>query len=109
MPMSMFSYPAHLHSSFTCCRFSIISITSYTAVLSKTDSGPNKINKGKPSTSDGSGTWFGFFFKLLLLAGIVAGGYYGYQEYLRRQRYGGGGNFGARPGGYTEMFGNKRY
>jgi len=86
----------------------IISISSYTAVLSKTDSGSNKMNKGKPSTSDGSGTWFGFFFKLLLLAGVVAGGYYGYQEYLRRQRYGGG-NFGARPGGYTEMFGNKRY
>jgi len=86
----------------------IISINSYTAVLFKGESGPNKMNKGKPIKSDG-GTWLGFLFKVFLLAGVVAGGYYGYQEYLRRQRYGGG-NFGTRPGGYTEMFsGGKRY
>jgi len=84
----------------------IVSVTSYTAVLSADSGGPDKVNKHDSK----GGTWLGFFFKLFLLAGVVAGGYYGYQEYLRRQRYGGGGNFGTRPGGYTEMFsGNKRY
>lgn len=83
--------------------FSIISVTSYTAVLSRSDSGPNRI-KERPVSSSGGGTWLGFFFKLFLLAGVVAGGYYGYQEYLRRQRYGGGG------GRYTDMFSsNSRY
>jgi mannose-binding lectin 2 len=89
----------------------IISVTSYTAVLSKDDSGPNKKKQGaNPISSGGGGSWLGFFFKLFLLVGVLAGGYYGYQEYLRRQRYGGGGNFGTRTGGYTEMFSsNKRY
>jgi mannose-binding lectin 2 len=78
----------------------IISVSSYTAVLSRSNSGPNKL-KERPPPSRG-GTWIGFFFKVFLLAGVVAGGYYGYQEYLRRQRYGGG-------GGYTQMFSNNRY
>jgi mannose-binding lectin 2 len=52
--------------------------------------GPNK-----------EGTWFGFFFKAFLFAGVCAGGYYGYEEYKRRKMYGGGGNFGGmRGGGY---------
>jgi len=75
----------------------IISVTSYTTVLSKPNSGPNKIKERPVRSSGGEGTWLGFFFKLFLLAGVVAGGYYGYQEYLRRQRYGGGGRF-------TDMF-----
>jgi len=74
----------------------IISVSSYTAVLSRPDSGRDKI-KERPSHPIENGTWFGFLFKLLLLAGVVAGGYYGYQEYLRRQMYGGGGSF-------TDMF-----
>lgn len=79
--------------------FSIISVSSHTAVLSRPDSGRDKI-KERPPPIEG-GTWFGFFFKLILLAGVVAGGYYGYQEYLRRQRYG---------GGFTDMFSsNSRY
>ena len=85
---------------------SIISVSSYTAILSRPDSGRDKI-KEPPPRPTGKGTWFGFIFKLLLVAGVVAGGYYGYQEYLRRQMYGGGGgNFG----GFTEMFpNNNRY
>jgi len=80
----------------------IISVSSYTAVLSRPDSGRDRI-KERPPLSSEKGTWFGFFFKLLLLAGVVTGGYYGYQEYLRRQMYGGGGTF-------TEMFSsNSRY
>ena len=86
--------------------FSIISVSSYTAVLSRPDLGRDKIKERRPPPSE-KGTWLGFLFKLFLLAGVVAGGYYGYQEYLRRQMYGGGGNFG----GFTEMFSgnNRRY
>ena len=90
--------PAHLIHFFILhafSPFSIISVSSHTAVLSRPDSGRDKIKERPPPTEEG--TWFGFFFKLLLLAGVVAGGYYGYQEYLRRQRYGGGGSF-------TDMF-----
>ena len=76
--------------------FSIISVSSYTALLSRPNSAPNKL-KERPPRPGGGGTWLGFFFKVFLLGGVVAGGYYGYQEYLRRQRYGGG-------GGYTQMF-----
>lgn len=93
-----FPCPAHLIHFFILhafSPFSIISVSSHTAVLSRPDSGRDKIKERPPPTEEGS--WFGFFFKLLLLAGVVAGGYYGYQEYLRRQRYGGGGSF-------TDMF-----
>lgn len=90
----------HLHAP----SFSIISVSSYTAVLSRPDSGRDKIKEHAPYSSE-KGTWFGLLFKLVLLASVVAGGYYGYQEYLRQQRYGGG-NFG----GFTEMFSsNSRY
>ena len=92
-------YTFHLHAPI----FSIISVSSYTAVLSQPDSGRDKIKERPPPIE--KGTWFGFFFKLFLVAGVVAGGYYGYQEYLRRQRY--GGNFG----GFTDMLSsnNHRY
>jgi mannose-binding lectin 2 len=87
--------------------FSIISVSSYTAILSRADSGRDKITERAPPPS-GKGTWLGFFFKLFLLAGVVTGGYYGYQEYLRRQMYGGGGN--GNYGGFSEMFpSNSRY
>ena len=82
----------HLHAP----PFSIISVSSYTAILSRPDSGRDKIKERPPHPTE-EGTWFGLLFKLLLLAGVVAGGYYGYQEYLRRQMYGGGGTF-------TDMF-----
>ena len=101
-PMSMPFLISHMYTffSFTCSHFfSIISVSSYTAVLSRPDSGRDKIKERPPHPSE-EGTWFGFFFKLFLLAGVVAGGYYGYQEYLRRQMYGGGGGFR----GFTEMF-----
>lgn len=35
-----------------------------------------------------------FFLKLFIFIGVCAGGYYGYQEYQRRQEYGGRGDFG---------------
>lgn len=45
-------------------------------------------------------SWFGFLLRGLLFAGVCAGGYFGYKEYLRRNMYAGGGNFGGmRSGG----------
>jgi len=102
----------------------IISVTSYSAILSQPDSPPNKHKKSSFFSSsphvDGtsSGTWIGFFFKLFLLVGVIAGGYYGWQEYQRRQRYGGyegglGGAYGMRSpgvtGGFGNMYGSKRF
>ena len=89
---------------------SIISITSYSAILSHPESPPNKYGKHLRTVRSG-GTWLGFFFKLLLLAGVVAGGYYGWQEYQRRQRYGEfgggfGGAYGMRTPGASGSFGS---
>lgn len=75
----------------------------------KSDTRDKKKKKGifsKPSLKsadddeeEAPGTWLGFFFKLSLLAGVCAGGFYGYKEYQRRQAYSGGGNFGGGGGG----------
>ncbi|KAF9563007.1 hypothetical protein CPC08DRAFT_794567 [Agrocybe pediades] len=76
----------------------IISVTSYSAIVSQPDNKPNKHRKVGVLSGESSGTWLGFFFKLFLFAGVVGGGYYGWQEYQRRQRYGGFGSQGM--GGY---------
>ncbi|KAF7782795.1 hypothetical protein Agabi119p4_2171 [Agaricus bisporus var. burnettii] len=90
----------------------IISVTTSSAILSPDTSPKDKAKKGifgssksgsSPSSSSGqeSGSWFGLFFKLLLLAGVVGGGWYGWKEYQRRKRYGGfgaGNNFGGGGG-----------
>lgn len=85
---------------------SIVSVNSYSAILSQPESAPNKHKKtsifasAHPDAAPGSGTWLGFLFKLILLGGVVAGGYYGWKEYQRRQRYGGfGGGIGGGGGG----------
>ncbi|KAJ7721534.1 legume-like lectin family-domain-containing protein [Mycena metata] len=85
----------------------IISVTTYSAVLS-----PQSAQRDKPGSTffsrgpDKKGTWLGFFFKLILVGGVCAGGYYGYEEYKRRKMYSGGGNFGGmRTGGYGGGFG----
>ncbi|TEB21171.1 concanavalin A-like lectin/glucanase, partial [Coprinellus micaceus] len=85
----------------------IISVTSYSAILSPPEAPRNTIKKNKiwqrnPYPVDGSSqgtTWFALIFKLALFGGVCAGGWYGYKEYQRRQRYGGGG-FGNLGGGY---------
>ncbi|KAG6897743.1 hypothetical protein C0992_011671 [Termitomyces sp. T32_za158] len=84
----------------------IITVTTYSAILVPSE--PTKQKKkgifSSASSSTGSGSWFGFLFKLFLFAGVCACGYFGYQEYQRRQRGYGGGNFGlggmGRGGGY---------
>jgi len=96
----------------------IIAVTTYSAVLS-----PQSKQRDKPTffsrAPDGKGSWFGLFVKLFLFAGVCAAGYYGYEEYKRRNMYGGGGNFGGPMmrggGGYGGGFGggggmyDKRY
>jgi len=76
----------------------IISVSSYSAILSSPESQANKHKKTSffSSSSSEKGTWMGFFFKLFLFAGVVAGGYYGWKEYQRKKRYSGfGGGMGS--------------
>ncbi|KAG5638435.1 hypothetical protein H0H81_012652 [Sphagnurus paluster] len=85
----------------------IISVTTYSAILVPPEAGQKKkksIFSTKPKTSsdaDDEGSWLGLLFKILLFAGVCAGGFYGFKEYKRRQAYGGG-NFGGmgRGGGF---------
>ncbi|KAJ6631438.1 concanavalin A-like lectin/glucanase domain-containing protein [Mycena sp. CBHHK59/15] len=93
----------------------IISVTTYSAVLS-----PQSAQRDKSSTNffsrnkEGGGSWMGTFFKLFLFAGVCAGAYYGYEEYKRRNMYGGG-NFGGGMmgrgggGGYGGGYGGGMY
>ncbi|KAF9463599.1 ERGIC53, mannose lectin, ER-golgi intermediate compartment [Collybia nuda] len=101
-----FSLPLNPYLGFTAMTgdvsdaHDIITVTTYSAVLAKSDTRDKKkktsiFTKPKLITSSDKGTWFGFFFKLLLFVGVCAGGFYGYKEYQRRQAYGGGGNFGG--------------
>ncbi|PPQ92433.1 hypothetical protein CVT25_008654 [Psilocybe cyanescens] len=86
----------------------IISVTSYSAIVSQPDQARNKHKKSSVFASSGEGTpgtWLGFFFKLFLLAGVGAGGYYGWLEYKRRQRYSGFGGGGVGGGGGSGMGG----
>jgi len=77
----------------------IISVSSYSAILSSPESQANKHKKTSffsSSSSSEKGTWMGFFFKLFLLAGVATGGYYGWKEYQRKKRYSGfGGGMGS--------------
>lgn len=82
----------------------IVSITTYSAILSPPDMPRNQmkkgwgISKGAASTEETPGNWFGLFLKVALFAGVCAGGWFGYKEYKRRQRFGGFGNFDDAPG-----------
>lgn len=95
----------------------IIAVTTYSATLAK-ETFPNKDQGkmgylgGKQKTSQGSG--LSLLWKLLILIGLCAGGYFGYQEYQRRQSYGGSGSSGMGYGSGNADFrggmysGNKR-
>ncbi|KAH6910311.1 lectin [Coprinopsis sp. MPI-PUGE-AT-0042] len=81
----------------------IVSITTYSAILSPPDMPRNQMKKGwglsgkSTSSEESSGTWLGLLFKLALFGGVCAGGWFGYKEYQRRQRFGIG-NFSDAPG-----------
>lgn len=84
----------------------IISVSTSSVHFSQTNpqSGKGRKSGRVPSASgEESGSWFGFFFKLIIFVGLVGGGIYGYQHYQRRKRYSGfrTGNFGGR----TSAFG----
>jgi len=84
----------------------IISVTTYSAVLSAASAQRDKPRETFFRGPEGKGTWLGFFFKLFLFGGVCAGAYYGYEEYKRRNMYAGGGNFGGmRGGGYGGGYG----
>jgi len=101
----------------------IISVNSYSAIVSKPDAARNKHKKSSifasahPDAVKGGSTWLGLLFKLALLGGVGAGAYYGWQEYQRRKRYGGFGGgmdsgYGMRSAGVGGGFGDyggKRY
>jgi mannose-binding lectin 2 len=94
---------------------SIITVNTYSAILSPADYPRDKLRSINPfnsSSSSGSGSWFGFFFKLFLFAGVCVGAFYGYQIYLEkngRATYGGafggpGGRYGGGLNHYVERF-----
>jgi mannose-binding lectin 2 len=93
----------------------IIAVSTYSAVTSANMDASSK-SQGKPSTripGVSSSTWTGFFFKLFLFGGLCVGGYYGWMEYQRRNRYGRSGfgsNFGgsAGGGGFGGMYTNPK-
>ena len=48
---------------------------------------PGRADKKKKGSSGGGGSWLWFFFKLIFFVGVVAGGYFGWQNYQAKQRY----------------------
>jgi len=77
----------------------IISVASYSAIPAKDKKQPtakNSMFKGAGSSS--KGTWFGFFFKLLMFAGVCVGGFVAYQRYVQNNAYGHGRRFGGSGG-----------
>ncbi|KAI9568791.1 legume-like lectin family-domain-containing protein [Boletus coccyginus] len=81
----------------------VISIATYSAILSSQDAPLNKLSSGGlfggRRHSDGSppSSWLAFFVKLLAFVGLCVGGAYGYKAYKLRHRHGGafgGGGFG---------------
>ncbi|KAF9268450.1 hypothetical protein L218DRAFT_917200 [Marasmius fiardii PR-910] len=73
----------------------IIAVTTYSALTSSPET--HKLGAGRKDTSS-SGSWSGFFFKLFLFGGVLAGGHYGWKEYQRRQGYGRMPSFGGSGG-----------
>lgn len=90
----------------------IISVSTYSAIISSSGQSPH--NRKSPvnssSTSVSSFFWgtFSLLWKALLLAAVCAGGWFGWKEYQRKQRYGGFGSDsgfgGVASGGFKNMF-----
>jgi len=78
----------------------IIAVSTHSAITSANVSPSLKTNTSKRIPGVASSTWTGLLIKLLLFGGVCAGLYYGWMEYQRRNRYGGGG-FGNNFGGMS--------
>ena len=86
---------------------SIISVTTYSAILSSPDAQRDKLTGSKKPILAGvaASSWTWTFLKLFLFAGVCVGAIYGYQEYTKRNGGGFGGNsFGRRRGGGLDVF-----
>ncbi|KAG1824354.1 concanavalin A-like lectin/glucanase domain-containing protein [Suillus subaureus] len=78
----------------------VISVTTWSAVLSASDAQRNKFGGGsgkgtfsrKSGAESRGGSWLGFIFKLLLFVAICVGGTYGYKTYALNKRRGYGGS-----------------
>jgi mannose-binding lectin 2 len=80
---------------------SVISVTTWSAILSASDAQRNKFGgggsgKGTFSRRSGAesqgGSWFGLILKLVLFVGVCAGASYGYKTYTLNKRRGYGGS-----------------
>ena len=60
---------------------SIISITTYTAIVVDPSKSAHKLREDRKRSS--SGSWFSFMLKLFLFVGVCVGAFYGYQVYTR--------------------------
>ena len=101
--------------------FSIISITTYSAILSSPDAQRDKLTGSKKPGFGGvaaGSSWTWTFIKLCAFLGIVAGALYGYKTYSLKQSRGGygglgGGSFGgvgrSMPGFGGGAFDSKRF
>ena len=86
----MFPHPIPLNS--------IISVTTYSAILSSPDAQRDKLTGSKKPGFGGvaASGWGGSFVKLCLFLGVVAGALYGYKTYaLKQARGGAGGGLGG--------------
>ncbi|ESK97235.1 mannose er-golgi intermediate compartment [Moniliophthora roreri MCA 2997] len=92
----------------------IVAVSTYSAITANVNS--HKLGaSGRTPGSLSSGSWTGLFFKLFLLGGVCAGGYYGWMEYKRRQAYNGrmpnfgGMSMGGGGGGFGGYSNSKRF
>ncbi|KIM64011.1 hypothetical protein SCLCIDRAFT_1213831 [Scleroderma citrinum Foug A] len=83
----------------------VISVSTWSAVLSSKDAQRDKLGSSGGLFSrppSGRRSWFSFFVRLFLFAGVCVGAVYGYKAYMVKSRFGtgGSGSFGGFGDGY---------
>lgn len=90
--------PLTLHTITHPSVHSIISVTTYSAILSSPDQQRDKLTGGKSGVGEASGSGW-TIIKIFLFVGLVVGAFYGYKQYtLKQGRSGAGfgsGSFGS--------------
>lgn len=86
---------------------SIISVTTYSAILSSPDAPRDKIGVAgsKPQIE---GSFFWTLIKLIMFVGVCAGAFYGYKNYAQRQGGGVTAPFGGAPS-FGGLYDSKRF